>query len=60
MPDIANSTSTTGTVKVNGIVRDAIETIGDKDWFKIYLEAGVAYTIDLKEFIPHKAPCPTL
>jgi len=48
MPDIANNTSTTGTIKVNGIVRDAIETIGDKDWFKIYLEAGVAYTINLE------------
>ena len=48
MPDIANNTTTTGTIKVNGIVKDAIETIGDKDWFKIYLTAGVAYTIDLE------------
>ena len=32
-----------------GVVRSAaVETTGDRDWFRMTLEAGVTYTIDLK------------
>ena len=48
MTDTANNTSTTGTILVNGIVRDTIDSNGDKDWFKVSLTAGVTYTINLE------------
>ena len=53
--DYAADTSTTGTVAVGGSVTGNIEVAdpndwyaGDRDWFRVTLEAGNTYLIDLK------------
>ena len=46
--DHAAGPETTGTVAVDGSVKAAIETVGDRDWFAVELEAGVEYRVDLK------------
>jgi hypothetical protein len=49
MTDIANNTSTTGFIQLNGLVKGFVETNNDEDWFKTsYLIAGLTYTIDLE------------
>jgi hypothetical protein len=40
--------STTGNISVGGSLPGNIETIGDKDWFRISLIAGHQYRFDLK------------
>ncbi|MBK1641820.1 hypothetical protein CKO12_08050 [Chromatium okenii] len=46
--DYAANTATKGTVAVNGSISSTIETGGDKDWFRVSLNAGTVYTIDLE------------
>ena len=46
--DIAADTTTTASVPVNNGRWGYIETPGDTDWFKVTLEAGTSYRIDLK------------
>ena len=46
--DFSADTDTTGTVAVNGSAKGEITITGDVDWFKIELEAGKTYRIDLK------------
>jgi hypothetical protein len=49
MTDIANNTSTTGFIQLNGLVKGFVETNNDEDWFNTsYLIAGLTYTIDLE------------
>ena len=48
LPDIAEDTSTTGRVAVGGSVTGGIERVNDDDWFKVTLEKGKTYTIELK------------
>ena len=47
-PDLAADASTTGTVAVGGEAMGEIERDGDSDWFKVTLEKGKTYTIELK------------
>jgi hypothetical protein len=46
--DFAGDTSTTGQVSVGGSATGNLEAGGDRDWFRVQLTAGVAYTIDLQ------------
>ena len=46
--DYTANTSTTGTVAVGGTATGNIETVGDNDWFKVQLTAGVTYQFDLR------------
>ena len=46
--DVAADTDTTATVAVGGAVTEDIETIGDRDWFAVTLEAGKTYRFDLE------------
>jgi V8-like Glu-specific endopeptidase len=46
--DYAASASTTGQIALNTSVTGAIETAGDHDWFRVQLNAGTAYVIDLR------------
>ena len=46
--DHSDTRRTTGAVDVDGSVTGEIETGGDRDWFKVELEAGKTYQIDLK------------
>ena len=46
--DLPGSTSTTGEVDVGGSVTGNIESGTDKDWFKVDLEMGKRYQIDLE------------
>ena len=46
--DYADGTGTTGTVTVGGEVMGEIETLDDRDWFAVTLEAGKTYQIDLE------------
>ena len=46
--DLPVDTSTTGEVDVGGSVTGNIGTAGDGDWFKVELEAGTRYQIDLE------------
>ena len=46
--DFAADTSTTGQVDVGGSVTGNIETSGDRDWFKVVLEASTRYQIDVE------------
>ena len=46
--DFAATTQTTGAVAVDGSARGEIETEYDRDWFKVELEAGRIYLIDLE------------
>ena len=46
--DLPVDTSTTGEVDVGGAVTGDIDTAGDGDWFKMELEAGTRYQIDLE------------
>ena len=45
--DYAANTSTTGAVAVGGSATGNIEIVGDKDWFKVTLQAGSTYLFDL-------------
>jgi hypothetical protein len=45
-PDLVpGSISTTATVAVGGSVDVSIDTLGDRDWYRVTLTAGVTYTI---------------
>ena len=46
--DFEAGTGTSGAVEVGGSATADIETGGDRDWFKVTLEAGRTYQIDLK------------
>ncbi len=46
--DLPVDTSTTGEVDVGGSVTGTIGTGGDGDWFKVELEAGKRYQIDME------------
>ena len=46
--DFAATTQTTGAVAVDGSATGEIETEYDRDWFKVELEAGRIYLIDLE------------
>ena len=49
MPDDYLSTiQTTGAVAVDSSTTGEIETVGDRDWFAVTLEAGKTYRIDLE------------
>ena len=45
--DYTDSTETTGTVAVGDSVMGEVEEAGDVDWFKVILEAGKSYQIDV-------------
>ena len=47
--DYAGSTATTGTFSIGGSISGTLETIGDRDWFRVNnLIAGQTYLVDLK------------
>lgn len=46
--DFAATRSTTGSVQPGGAATGAIETSNDKDWFRVSLEGGRRYFIDLE------------
>ncbi len=46
--DFPNDTTTTGEVEVGGTVTGNIGTVGDYDRFKVELEAGTRYQLDLE------------
>ena len=46
--DCTDDTTTTCEVDVGGSVTGTLETAGDSDWFKVVLEAGTRYQIDLE------------
>ena len=46
--DHSATRQTTGAVDVDGSVTGEIETGNDRDWFKVELDAGTTYRIDLK------------
>ena len=48
--DHPSSIGTTGTVEVGGSITGRIDYGGDRDWFRVTLEAGKIYRIDLKGF----------
>ena len=52
--DVAADTTTTATVAVDGTVTGDIESLGDRDWFAVTLEAGKTYRIDLEGTNTHK------
>ena len=45
--DCSADTATTCTVRVDGLARGNIEISGDRDWFRVRLDAGKTYRIDL-------------
>jgi Matrixin/Bacterial pre-peptidase C-terminal domain/FG-GAP-like repeat len=45
--DFAGNSGTTGQVSVGNSVTGNLEAIGDRDWFRVQLNAGTTYTIDL-------------
>ena len=57
--DYADGTGTTGTVTVGGEVMGEIETLDDRDWFAVTLEAGKTYQIDLEGSETGAAPSGT-
>ena len=46
--DYSQDTSTTGVLRVGSSATGEIETRGDVDWIKVYLQAGMTYRIDLE------------
>ena len=48
LPELAQDASTAGTVDVGGSVVSELTGPNDRDWFKVELEAGKTYRIDLK------------
>ena len=46
--DLPADTTTTGRVVVGGSAMGDIQTLGEHDWFKVDLEAGTLYRIDLE------------
>ncbi|RUA04629.1 MAG: hypothetical protein DSY43_05960 [Gammaproteobacteria bacterium] len=46
--DISNDINTTGELTLGDVITGAIETSNDTDWFRITLEAGINYQIDLE------------
>ena len=45
--DIPQGTGTTATISIGQTVTDELETIGDKDWYKITLQAGESILVSL-------------
>ena len=48
LDDFAAGTATTGTVEVGGSATGELEVPGDRDWFRVTLEGGRTYRIDLQ------------
>ena len=46
--DLPADTTTTGEVDVGGSVTGIVDGVNDEDWFKVVLEVGKTYQIDLK------------
>ena len=46
--DYSGTTSTTGTVAVDGEAEGNINATGDRDWFRVTLEKGIWYRLDVK------------
>ncbi len=46
--DFAGDDSTTGVVAVDGTARGRLETSGDRDWFRIELDANTPYLLGLR------------
>nr|CRH06297.1 Putative protein involve in cell communication. Containing ten Calx-beta domains [Candidatus Magnetococcus massalia] len=46
--DYAGSSSTTGSVSVDGSVTGSVEEAHDIDWFAVNLSAGVSYQVDIE------------
>ena len=46
--DLSAGIDTTGVVQVGVIARGEIEEVGDTDWFRVSLNAGVTYQIDME------------
>jgi len=46
--DFAADPTTTGTVSATAPTRGAIEQVGDVDWLRLSVEAGVTYQVDLE------------
>ena len=46
--DLLAGIDTTGVVEVGVIARGKIEVVGDTDWFRVSLNAGVTYQIDME------------
>lgn len=44
---LTDTASPFGVVTVNGSATGSLETVGDRDWFKVQLTAGTTYTINL-------------
>jgi serralysin len=49
LPDIAGNTSTTASITVGGVIDGQLETatVGDHDWYRIYLTAGQSISVTL-------------
>ena len=45
--DYANNTTTTGRLNVDGSITGNLETRGDRDWFRVELQAGTEYQFNL-------------
>ncbi len=45
--DYTASTATTGSLAIGSYKTGSIESVGDKDWFKVTLAAGTTYTFNL-------------
>ena len=46
--DYAASRNTSGAVAVDGAASGEVETVGDRDWFAVTLEAGKTYRVELE------------
>ena len=48
--ELSANAATAGRISVGGTATSQIETSGDRDWFRITLEAGETYQFDLEGF----------
>ena len=46
--DLSADITTSGRAKVNGSVSGVLEEHGDRDWYKIELQGGVSYQVDMR------------
>lgn len=47
MPDVPNNASTNANISLGGLYYGQLETVGDRDWVRIYLNAGSGAEINL-------------
>lgn len=45
-PEIGDTTATTGTIAVDGVVRGLIDKAGDVDWYRVNFTVGASYSIE--------------